>query len=133
MDKNTAPTPSANSDAAAPPPPSYAPVEGIQPAPTPALSEQANSNEIPFKPYVDGTSMPVLNSNNDDVESGSRKKRSNATSTIFCCGKVYTFTKHRMGTSIAVIAFVGTLLLIIGAIGGVIFGFTVATERGLTG
>lgn len=132
MEKSTTTTPSSNNDAAAPPP-SYAPVEGIQPAPTPALSEQANPNEIPFKPCVDGTSMPVLNSNNDDVESGPRKKRSNAVSTIFCCGKVYTFTKHRMGTSIAVIAFVGTLLLILGAVGGIIFGFTVATERGLTG
>ena len=120
-------------DTVSPPPPSYAPIEGIESTAAhhtgaAPLSLAADRDNLPFKPYVDGTSLPILNSNGqEDVEAGTTNKKKRWHKAAH--GKL----KDRFGGAIALIAVVGTILLVLGAVGGIIFGISVGSERGLTG
>lgn len=130
-------------------PPSYAPIQGVETHPSQvtntdtdnAVTSKADPTQLPFKPYVDGTSLPVLENGpaatDGDLErsgsNGKPSKKSKIFHAIFPCIKLHRHTKEKFGFAAAAVVFSAVVLLCIGGLGGIIFGITVGVERSLTG
>lgn len=84
----------------------------------------------------DGTNLKPISDRSStdgvDLERGNSKVK-RILNVLFPCARIYRSTKERYGPVTAVAAFVALLLVLLAAIGGIIFGIIVGVEKGLTG
>lgn len=119
-------------------PPAYSPIQDVAEAADASISNKPiDPTHLPFKPYVDGTSLPVLENRQAgdtaaaDTEQGDTAHAKKKTRNVFI--RLYRRVEKKHGFAVGLTVFLLVILLFLGVVGGVIFGFTVAAERGLTG